>query len=136
MNMMVEQRARIAALQSEEWDPEAERLLRRLWDSGQTVQSICGEFVYHGKTVDQVLAKIEDMLSPAFSKNRIPSPIDRALYVLGGQAAREGRSPGGFRLRGNPATAIMVIDAANEILARFGAPQIPYPGAAFSRGAV
>lgn len=77
------------------------------------------------RTPADVRRMVEAIVGPAAVPTAHLTPVERALALLGGRAAECGS---GFRLDGRPASAAMVVTAANTVLRALGRPAIAYPG--------
>ena len=107
------------------WPAEDWRQLYALWAVGAGARGVEALFASKGYSPDD----IETMRALLAGNPFLLPPIERALFVLAGAAARDGSTPGGFRIAQTAARSIDVIAAANRILCTLALPQIDYPNA-------
>jgi hypothetical protein len=113
------------ALQGKQWPADHWKELVRLWAAGVPPRSL--EKLFEGKGYNA--EDVETMRALLFQNPFILPPIERALFVLGGLAARDDDLPGGFRIHRSPVQALDIIFAANRVLCALALPPIRYPSA-------
>jgi hypothetical protein len=94
-----------------------------MWSAGATIDALQARFAPDGYTH----ADIKNLAAILTGNEFILPPIERALFVLGGIGRRDDTTHGGFRINTTPATAQMIVAAANRVLWALGLPKIRYP---------
>lgn len=112
------------------WPADDWRELVLLWSRGISRRPIDALYLTRGYTE----IEIENMRALLAGNPFILPPVERALFVLGGLAARDDRVAGGFTLNGRPARAVDVVHAANRTLCPLALPQIRYPSPSSGAG--
>lgn len=106
---------------------KARRHLFAMVAEGVDGDTICTDMKAVGWPANVVLDTIHAMLSGAIMGAGL-TPSDRARFILAGTAVEDLGTPGGWRLRGRPASTVEVIRAANVVLGNFSMPLLKYPG--------
>jgi hypothetical protein len=112
------------------WLAEDWKAVARFWSTGVPPRSLEKLFEAKGYTAKDLWSLVALM----FQNQHILPPIERALFVLAGMAARDADMPGGFRIHTAPVAALDVVFAANRILASLALPLIRYPNAPAAGG--
>lgn len=113
------------ALGGKQWPASDWKQLARLWSAGIAPGSL--EKLFEAKGYGA--ADVDDMRALLLQNPFILPPIERALFVLGGLAARDDDAPAGFRIHRSAVQALDVVFAANRVLAALALPPIRYPNA-------
>jgi hypothetical protein len=107
------------------WPADRRLEFASMWARGASLALLEKRFGPHGYTASDIKALAGLLASSPY----LLTPIERALFVLGGLGRRDTSAPGGFTLHNAPARAADVVAAANRVLAALALPQISYPSA-------
>lgn len=110
------------------WTSQEDQALVLLWGSpGALVGVLEAMQKAYGRSLAEVCNRAQVLIGVDEFGEPYLEPVDRALMVMRGEAARNKWAEGGFVVHGRPATAAELIAAANGVLRRMRRDEIEVP---------